>query len=121
MKNQHTIGQFSRMMRLSTKALRLYDKMGVLKPARVDSTTGYRYYRLEQACRADMIRQLRAIDMPLVEIRAYLESENMAKEVLSNHRCRLQARINDVEAMLAATDDLLAQPISLSDLYAKCI
>ncbi|MEX1271244.1 MAG: MerR family DNA-binding transcriptional regulator, partial [Acidimicrobiia bacterium] len=47
------IGRFSRMSRLSIKALRLYDEQGLLRPARVDPSSGYRYYRLAQAKRAE--------------------------------------------------------------------
>ena len=38
-----SIGEFARRSRLSVKALRLYDELGVLVPARVDETSGYRY------------------------------------------------------------------------------
>lgn len=37
-----TIGQFARRTRLSYKALRLYDAMGLLQPAFVDADNGYR-------------------------------------------------------------------------------
>lgn len=39
-----SIGDFSRMSRLSVKALRLYDQEGILKPGYVDPQNGYRYY-----------------------------------------------------------------------------
>ncbi|MBF2020133.1 MAG: MerR family DNA-binding transcriptional regulator [Hydrococcus sp. C42_A2020_068] len=38
------IGDFAQLSRISPKTLRLYDRMGLLKPAEVDSDTGYRYY-----------------------------------------------------------------------------
>ena len=47
-----SIGEFSRLSRLSPKALRLYDELGLLVPARVDAETGYRWYadtQLDQA------------------------------------------------------------------------
>ncbi|MBA2577646.1 MAG: MerR family DNA-binding transcriptional regulator [Euzebyaceae bacterium] len=53
-----TIGQFSAVVRLSPKALRLYDRLGLLEPERVDRFTCYRYYALKQAPRA------RAIALP---------------------------------------------------------
>lgn len=62
------IGAFSRIKRLSTKALRLYDEMGLLTPARVDPATGYRYYHLEQTTQEEVIRALRAVEMPLFEL-----------------------------------------------------
>lgn len=39
-----TIGAFAKASRLSPKALRLYDELGLLTPARVDPLTGYRHY-----------------------------------------------------------------------------
>ncbi|CAM5401545.1 HTH merR-type domain-containing protein OS=Streptomyces aurantiogriseus OX=66870 GN=GCM10010251_39740 PE=4 SV=1 [Streptomyces aurantiogriseus] len=39
-----TIGAFAKACRLSPKALRLYDELELLRPARVDPDTGYRYY-----------------------------------------------------------------------------
>ncbi|WP_425506610.1 MerR family transcriptional regulator [Streptomyces rectiverticillatus] len=40
-----SIGVFARRARLSPKALRVYDRQGLLPPDRVDAVTGYRYYR----------------------------------------------------------------------------
>ena len=42
--NMVGIGEFSRLSRLSVKALRLYGKLGLLVPAHVDAETGYRRY-----------------------------------------------------------------------------
>ena len=42
------IGEFSRLARVSVKALRLYDRLGLLKPARTDELSGYWYYSGEQ-------------------------------------------------------------------------
>ncbi len=39
-----SIGEFARRSRLSANALRLYDELGLLPPARVDASSGYRYY-----------------------------------------------------------------------------
>ncbi len=40
--DQTSIGEFARRSRLSAKALRLYDELGLLPPARVDEDSGYR-------------------------------------------------------------------------------
>ena len=56
-----SIGEFARRSRLSVKALRLYDKRGVLVPSRVDQASGYRYYdtaQLDDARLVVMMRQL---------------------------------------------------------------
>ncbi|TQS31130.1 MerR family transcriptional regulator [Microbispora sp. KK1-11] len=64
-----TIGTFARAARLSPKALRLYDEVGLLRPAAVDGESGYRYYDPAQLERARLIARLRRLGMPLARIR----------------------------------------------------
>jgi serine/threonine protein phosphatase PrpC/DNA-binding transcriptional MerR regulator len=63
------IGQFAKASRLSAKALRLYDDLGLLPPAHVDPVTGYRFYALAQLERARLVLWLRQLGMPLAQIR----------------------------------------------------
>src|SRR6185437_7437573 len=65
-----TIGEFARASRLSAKALRLYDELGLLRPARVDPDSGYRYYEPSQLERARLVAWLRRLGMPLAQIGA---------------------------------------------------
>jgi protein phosphatase len=69
-----TIGEFARLSRLSPKALRLYDELGLLRPCRVDEWSGYRYYSPSQLDRARLVGWLRRIGMPLAQIGAVVES-----------------------------------------------
>jgi DNA-binding transcriptional MerR regulator len=62
------IGAFARRSRLSMKALRLYERLGLLSPARVDPENGYRWYREDQLLSARLIVALRRLDMPLSEV-----------------------------------------------------
>ncbi|WP_261957089.1 MerR family transcriptional regulator [Streptomyces nigrescens] len=64
-----TIGAFARASRLSPKALRLYDELGLLTPARVDPHSGYRHYAPAQLERARLVAWLRRLGMPLARIR----------------------------------------------------
>ena len=64
-----TIGAFARTSRLSIKALRLYDEIGLLPPVCIDPATGYRYYGRAQLERARLVAWLRRLDMPLARIR----------------------------------------------------
>ncbi|SNX58234.1 serine/threonine protein phosphatase PrpC [Streptomyces sp. TLI_55] len=64
-----TIGAFAKACRLSPKALRLYDELDLLRPARVDPDTGYRYYAAAQLEQARLVAWLRRIGMPLARIR----------------------------------------------------
>ena len=88
------IGRFSQICRLTITALRHYDDLGLLKPALVDPQSGYRYYSLEQVAAAELIRTLRAVEMPLDEIGAVLRAADpaIAQVALSRHRDRLLER-----------------------------
>ncbi|MDX3097187.1 protein phosphatase 2C domain-containing protein [Streptomyces sp. ME19-03-3] len=95
-----TIGSFSRASRLSPKALRLYDELGLLTPARVDPVTGYRLYAPDQLDQARLVAWLRRLRMPLARIQQVctLEAGPAAEEI--------RAFWAQVEADTAARRDL---------------
>ena len=64
-----SIGGFARRSRLSPKALRIYDGLGLLSPARVDEQSGYRYYEPDQLEQARLIATLRQIGIPLATVK----------------------------------------------------
>jgi DNA-binding transcriptional MerR regulator len=70
-----SIGEFARLSRLSPKALRLYDELDLLLPARVDPDSGYRWYAAGQLDNARLVASLRQIGLPLTEIKAILSLE----------------------------------------------
>lgn len=67
------IREFSHRSGLSSKALRLYDAVGLLEPHFVDPEHGYRYYAPDQLERAKRIALLRQLEMPLQRIVLLLE------------------------------------------------
>lgn len=82
-----TIGEFSRLTWLSPKALRLYERRGLLPPDLVDEYTGYRYYRPSQAERARTIALLRRVGMPLERIGAVLDAgESRRRDLIKAYR-----------------------------------
>lgn len=82
-----SIGEFSRLTWLSQKALRLYERRGLLLPDLVDEYTGYRYYRPSQAERARTIALLRRVGMPLERIGAVLAAgEDRRRELIEQYR-----------------------------------
>ena len=80
-----TIGEFAAATWLSPKALRLYDRNGLLCPDSVDPVNGYRKYSPGQVQVARLISLLRRIDMPLAEIADLLEltAEKRAERIAS--------------------------------------
>jgi DNA-binding transcriptional MerR regulator len=60
-----TIGTFAMRTRLSPKALRLYDRLGLVPPVRTDPVSGYRFYSEDQVAGARLVALLRRLGMPL--------------------------------------------------------
>jgi DNA-binding transcriptional MerR regulator len=74
-----SIGAFANMTRLSIKALRLYDQLGIFRPRHVDAQSGYRYYDADQLAEARMIRSMRDMDMPLETVRRMLTALSVSQ------------------------------------------
>ena len=79
-----TIGEFAERTRLSPKALRLYDELKLVVPARVDTNSGYRLYAEDQVEPARLVGLLRQADMPLALIASVvaLEGADAARAVV---------------------------------------
>jgi effector-binding domain-containing protein len=109
LENLFPIGRFSRMTRLSIKALRRYDELGLLVPAEVDPSSSYRYYTYSQANRAEAIRILRGLDMPLEQIRELLEADDpgVAGKLLGMHREHLEDQLDRHRRMLGFIEHLI--------------
>jgi effector-binding domain-containing protein len=123
------IGRFAKATRLSVKALRHYDELGLLRPAFVDPSSGYRYYRPAQANQAEAIRILRSLEMPLEEISELLAAgggEAAAKR-LALHRERLEARLAEHRRMLAflerllEKEDVMPYEVTVKELPAQAV
>lgn len=71
----YTIGAFSKLSHLSVRMLRHYDALDLLRPARVDPETGYRYYDSAQLVRLEAIQRLRDYGFSLAEVPELLELE----------------------------------------------
>jgi len=116
-----TVGRVAGRTGLSTKALRHYDRVGLLRPASVDPATGYRLYREEQVAEARLVHLLRSVELPLDQVaaavRAWKDGEPAA-EILSAHRSRLFARDTRLRGALHRIDHLLKEGIE-ADMRAE--
>ena len=101
-----TIGQVSRIKKVSIKALRYYEKIGILVPDKIDAATGYRYYASEQMLAVDMILFLQALNIPLKQWHTYIDDKgrfhleqliNDGKETAYEQICRLHSIMNRLE------------------------
>jgi len=82
----YTIGQFSKIGKVSTKTLRYYDQINLLKPVHVDHENQYRYYSDQQVLIILFISELKEYGLKLEEIKAIIDQQNpeLLKEFLQN-------------------------------------
>jgi DNA-binding transcriptional MerR regulator len=104
-----SIGEFSQMTHISVKALRHYDDLGLLQPAEVDPSSGYRRYATSQVPTAHVIRRFRDLDMPLEQIRVVLDASDVVtrNEVIVEHLQRMQETLERTQATVASLQGLL--------------
>ncbi|MGB0385458.1 MAG: MerR family transcriptional regulator [Ardenticatenaceae bacterium] len=98
------IGDFSKLSQVSVKALRYYDKIGLLKPARVDPFTNYRYYSVEQLPRLNRILALKDLGLSLEQISRLLEDHLSTAELrgmLRLKQAEIQQLVKQEQARLA--------------------
>jgi len=76
-----TVGEFSRLARVSKRLLRYYDEIGLLKPIHTDKFTGYRYYSAEQMPRLNRILALKDLGLALDQIQRLLRDQISTEEM----------------------------------------
>jgi DNA-binding transcriptional MerR regulator len=97
------IGAFSRIAQVSIGQLRYYDDIGLLKPARTDSSTGYRYYELSQLERLNRILALKNLGLSLADVARMLACETTSAEmktILQNQKAQIEQTLREEMARL---------------------
>lgn len=89
----YSIGEFSKINRITTKTLRHYDKIGLLKPYRTDSWTGYRYYSPDQLTTIRKILTLRDMGFSLREIEELVHSTKPSETLLKDRIRELENEV----------------------------
>ncbi len=101
-----SIGEMAEANRVSIATLRLYDRMGLLKPSYRDAESNYRYYDIRQTSRLDIIRYLQNLGMSLAEIQALLEKEDiiLIEQKLIDRNNQIHQQMRDLEDMHEAVE-----------------
>jgi DNA-binding transcriptional MerR regulator len=112
MRSSLSIGDFARATHLSIKTLRHYHQIGLLEPADVDLATGHRRYTTEQIPSAQVIRRIRALDMPLEQVRAVMAAPDLGtrNQLIAAHLSRLEDNLARVQEAAASLRNLLQPP-----------
>ena len=79
MKDFFSVSQTAKIVDMTAETLRHYDRIGLVKPCKVDEWTGYRYYSSREIVKLNTIRALRCMDLTLAGIRDILSYEDFGK------------------------------------------
>ncbi len=102
------IGEFAKRSKLSYKALRLYDEIGLLPPAFVDEESSYRYYSEEQVEKAKLIGLLRQLEMPLNQIAEVLALPGaQASQVVARFWLKIEAKVKTKRQLVHTLENYL--------------
>ncbi|WP_035397655.1 MerR family transcriptional regulator [Exiguobacterium sp. OS-77] len=93
-----SISEMAKLRHMTAETLRHYDRIGLIKPHRIDATTGYRYYSIHQYEVLGTIRELKEIGLSLEEIRTFLVERNLEKSlsIIESHQTKLQRKIKQL-------------------------
>ena len=113
MSTHYRIGEFAEYCGVSTKTLRFYDELGVLRPASVDPRTGYRHYLPQQLEQMASILALKNLGVPLAQVREFTAKRGALAErraILNSLKGKIEHSIQTATQSLtwikAALDEL---------------
>lgn len=121
------IGDLSKLSCVTVKTLRFYDEMGLLKPVKVDSFTGYRYYDYDQLPRLHRILALRDLGFSIESIAHLLDQGLNAEQIrgmLLLRQAEIQQKVVDEKERLQRVTSWLSQieqeeKVSIYDVLLK--
>ncbi|HDR3886307.1 TPA: MerR family transcriptional regulator [Bacillus cereus] len=98
-----TIGEMAKMHNIAESTLRYYDEKGIFHPSIVDPQTNYRYYTIDQFSLLDTIKFLRQLNIPLKEIKKYIDERNpsYALNLLEKQQEMMLKKQREIEYALA--------------------
>ncbi|MBP1737581.1 MAG: transcriptional regulator, MerR family [Oscillospiraceae bacterium] len=99
--DQLSIGQMAQLNRVSEQTLRLYDRMGLLKPSQINENNRYRYYTIGQSAVLDTIQYYKHMGMSLSQIQNELEhqSTDSMRQMLRRRQAEVES---EIETLLLA-------------------
>ena len=104
---EYSIKELSRLSGVTTRTLRWYDKIGLLKPSRI-AESGYRYYGSAEVDRLQDILYYRALGVELAQIRECLDDPSFDRlSTLRNHLAALESQRESLEMLIRSVKDTI--------------
>ncbi|WMM26443.1 MerR family transcriptional regulator [Tissierella sp. MB52-C2] len=105
---EYTVQRLANLAGISSRTLRYYDEIGILKSARINSS-GYRIYSNEEVDRLQQILFYRELGMDLESIKDIVSSTSFDESAaLIEHREKLLEKRNQIDLLIANVDKTIA-------------
>lgn len=105
---EYTVQKLARLAGISTRTLRYYDELGILKPARINSS-GYRIYGQAEVDRLQQILFFRELDVSLDNIKKIITSQSFdSTGTLKEHRKKLLIKRDQLDKLIANVEKTIA-------------
>ena len=114
----YKIGDFSKMSKTTIKALRYYEKEGLLTPAFIDQDTGYRYYESNQLVDISKIISLRQIGLSIKDIKKVLDGQDISV-ILNKRKKEIEKNITNFNIELSKINYLLEENNMKNEIFIK--
>jgi DNA-binding transcriptional MerR regulator len=105
---EYTVQKLAKLAGVSSRTLRYYDEIGILKPARINSS-GYRIYGVKEVDLLQQILYYRELEMDLEQISKIIHSPTFhPTEALEKHREKLLAKRDQMNRLIASVEKTIA-------------
>ena len=97
-----SIGEIAKIFNISTQTLRLYDRIGLLKPSYVDKDSRYRYYSINQFVKLECIKRCKTMGFSLDEIKELIGNDSSIEYMLEltiKQKTSIRSKIEELELM----------------------
>ncbi len=114
----YRIGEFSVLSKTTIKALRYYEKEGLLVPTKVEFN-GYRYYDAKELITVAKIKSLRQLDISISDIKNILNGNQNINEVLKRKKEEIENNLNEYKYQLSKINYLLEEKNMNNEIFMK--
>ena len=105
------IGEIAEFFGVSRKAMRLYEKKGIIKPIKVDASNGYRYYSVEQVQQLNALLELKTLGFSLDEIKMVIDGKaekELLLKMLEKKQQAWQEAMNTAKYKIECLDSIIS-------------
>lgn len=119
-KEYFSIGEVSKLKKVTIKALRYYHDIGLLVPSYINEENGYRYYTLEQFDVIDIIKACRSLGVSIKELQTIFSNQDplYLRQFMSEKSLEIKEKIQELEDIHTLLETL-ANKIEVSQTLIK--